>query len=206
MIRSLLFAVCLVWHALPLDAQVRQPLDQVVAIVNSNAILKSDVDQRVLQYMESAKTGPFTTDLWYDVLESMIDTYVLVEKAKIDSVVVTDEEVGRALDMRLQGMVSQMGSEQAIEQMFGKSIIQLKAEYREQFREEILADRVRNTQRLKIQISRPEVERFFQGIPQDSLPLIRRVWRSLKSWPYLRRNRTPRMPPSVEPPPYAIRS
>lgn len=172
MIRSLLLAVCLVWHARPLDAQVRQPLDHVVAIVNSNAILKSDVDQRVMQYMQSAQTGAFTTDLWYDVLESMIDTYVLVEKAKIDSVVVTDEEVGRALDLRLKGMVSQLGSEQAIEQMFGKSIIQLKAEYREQFREEILADRVRNTQRSKIRISRPEVERFFQGIPQDSLPTI----------------------------------
>jgi len=172
MIRSLLLAVCLVWHARPLDAQVRQPLDHVVAIVNSNAILKSDVDQRVMQYMQSAQTGAFTTDLWYDVLESMIDTYVLVEKAKIDSVVVTDEEVGRALDLRLKGMVSQLGSEQAIEQMFGKSIIQLKAEYREQFREEILADRVRNTQRSKIRISRPEVERFFQGIPQDSLPMI----------------------------------
>jgi peptidyl-prolyl cis-trans isomerase SurA len=172
MIRSFLIAACLTWHASPLDAQVRQPLDQVVAIVNTNAILKSDVDQRVLQYLQSSQAGPFTTELWYDVLESMIDTYVLVEKAKIDSVIVTDEEVGRALDTRLQGMISQLGSEQAIEQMFGKSIIQLKAEYREQFREEILADRVRNTQRSKIRISRPEVERFFQSIPQDSLPLI----------------------------------
>lgn len=172
MIRSLLLSAVLFGCALLSTAQVRQPLDQVVAIVNSNAILKSDVDQRVLQYMQSAQIGQFTQDLWFDVLESMIDTYVLVEKAKIDSVIVTDDEVNRALDMRIQGMVAQLGSEQAIEQMFGKSLIQIKAEYREQFREEILADRVRNTHRSKIRISRPEVERFFRSIPQDSLPLI----------------------------------
>lgn len=172
MIRFLLLTIVLAGLANPSWAQVRQPLDQVVAIVNSNAILKSDVDQRVLQYMQSAQIPQFSQDLWYDVLESMIDTYVLVEKAKIDSVVVTNEEVNRALDMRIQGMIAQVGSEQAVEQMFGKSLIQIKAEYRELFREEILADRVRNTQRSKIRISRPEVERFFRGIPQDSLPLI----------------------------------
>lgn len=172
MTRSILSILALTATASLTFAQVRQPLDQVVAIVNSNPILKSDVDQRVMQYMQSAQIPRFSSDLWFDVLESMIDTYVLVEKAKIDSVVVTNEEVNRALDMRINAMIQQVGSEQAIEQMFGKSLIQIKAEYRELFREEILADRVRNSQRAKIRISRPEVERFYREIPVDSLPMI----------------------------------
>jgi len=149
-----------------------QPLDMVVAIVNSNAILKSDVDQRYIQYMQSAEGTTFTEAMWYQILESMIDNYVLVEKAKIDSVVVTDDEVNRSLEQRLQGMIQQVGSEQEVERMFGKSMVQIKAEYREIFREEMLAERARETQRQKIAITRQEVVRFFNQIPTDSLPTI----------------------------------
>jgi peptidyl-prolyl cis-trans isomerase SurA len=154
------------------SAQGGQPIDKVVAIVNSNPILKSDVDQRTLQYMQSTGATTFNEGLWYDVLESMIDSYVLIEKGKIDSVQVTTEAVNRALDQRIQAMLQQVGSEQELERMFGKSIIQIKAEYREIFREEMISEQVRETQRMKIRISRPEVVDFFNKIPTDSLPTI----------------------------------
>jgi peptidyl-prolyl cis-trans isomerase SurA len=85
---------------------------------------------------------------------------------------VTDDEVNRSLEQRLQAMVQQVGTEQEVERMFGKSMIQIKAEYREIFREEMLAERVRETQRMKISITRQEVVRFFDQIPTDSLPTI----------------------------------
>jgi peptidyl-prolyl cis-trans isomerase SurA len=149
-----------------------QPLDMVVAIVNSNAILKSDVDQRAVQYLQGAEGTAFSEGLWFQILESMIDNYVLVEKAKIDSVEVTTDEVNRALDQRLQALLQQVGSEQEVERMFGKSMIQIKAEYREIFREEMLSERVRETQRQKIKVTRQEVVQFFNLIPTDSLPMI----------------------------------
>jgi peptidyl-prolyl cis-trans isomerase SurA len=155
-----------------LNQPARQPLDMVVAIVNSNPILKSDVDQRYIQYMQSAEGTTFSEEMWYQILESMIDNYVLVEKAKIDSLVVTDDEVNRSLDQRLQAMIQQVGSELEVERMFGKSMVQIKAEYREIFREEMLAERARETQRQKIKITRQEVVRFFNQIPTDSLPTI----------------------------------
>lgn len=159
-------------HAQLLNQARTQPLDKVVAIVNSNAILKSDVDQRYIQYVQNAPGTTFSQDIWFQILESMVDNFVLVEKAKIDSVLVTDDEVNRSLEQRLQGMVQQVGSEQEVERMFGKSMIQIKAEYREIFREEMLAERVRESQRGKINITRQEVIRFFDQIPTDSLPTI----------------------------------
>jgi peptidyl-prolyl cis-trans isomerase SurA len=159
-------------HAQLLNQARTQPLDKVVAIVNSNAILKSDVDQRYIQYVQNAPGTTFSQDMWFQILESMVDNYVLVEKAKIDSVLVRDDEVNRSLEQRLQAMVQQVGSEQEVERMFGKSMIQIKAEYREIFREEMLAERVRETQRMKINITRQEVIRFFDQIPTDSLPTI----------------------------------
>lgn len=168
----LLLFVPMSTHAQLLSPSSAQLLDKVVAIVNSNSILKSDVDQRVIQFLQSQEGAKFSEEIWYQVLESMIDNYVLVEKAKIDSVVVTTEEVNRSLDQRLQAMIQQLGTEQEVERMFGKSMIQIKAEYREIFREEMLSERVRETQRQKIKITRQEVIQFFNQIPTDSLPTI----------------------------------
>lgn len=175
MTRILLFLLLLspvVAQAQLLNPPKAQPLDMVVAIVNSNAILKSDVDQRSVQYLQGAEGAAFSEELWYQILESMIDNYVLVEKAKIDSVEVTTDEVNRALDQRLQALLQQVGSEAEVERMFGKSMIQIKAEYREIFREEMLSERVREMQRQKIKITRQEVVQFFNLIPTDSLPMI----------------------------------
>lgn len=150
--------------------------DRIVALVNDQIILKSDIDQSVVDYIRQAEFNQqsitFTKKLWYDFLEAEIDNKVLLEKAKIDSVVVTDDQVNQQMDARISQLIQQAGSEQALEQAFGKSIVQLKADFRETFREQILTDQVRRLKFNKITITRPEVKEFFESIPKDSLPTI----------------------------------
>ena len=162
-------------------AQNGELVDKIVAVVNDHIILKSDVDQRVADYLRSAQqqqqqqggqAPQFSKRLWYQVLESMIDNYVLIEKAKIDSVVVTDEEVKRSMDQRINQLIQQAGSEDALEQAFGKSLIQIKSDYREKFREDMLVQRVRQQKANEISITRPEVKEFFEEIPRDSIPTV----------------------------------
>ena len=152
------------------------PADRIVAVVNDQIILKSDIDQSVVDYIRQSEFNQqkitFTKELWYNFLEAEIDNKVLLEKAKIDSVVVTDEQVDQQMNARISQLVQQAGSEQALEEAFGKSIIQLKADFRETFREQILVDQVRRLKFNKISITRPEVKEFFESIPKDSLPTI----------------------------------
>lgn len=160
-----------------LNAQQQpQLVDQIVAHVNDRVILKSDVDQQVADYMRQAEVSGqpmrFSEELWYSMLEQKIDTYVLLEKAEIDSITVSNEEVSQQMDQRIQQLVAQAGSEQALEQAFGKSIIQLKADFREDFREQIITAQVQQQKVQSIKITRPEVHEFFNKIPQDSLPTI----------------------------------
>ena len=152
--------------------QQRQVADQIVAVVNDHIILKSDVDQRVFEFMQQMRDETFDEQMWFYVLESMIDNYVLVEKAKIDSVVVSDTEVDRILNQRIDELVRQLGSEQELERAFGQSIVEIKAEYSEQFRQDLLVNRVRQMKINRINITRPEVIEFFNSIPTDSLPII----------------------------------
>lgn len=168
----LAFFIFLLMSSSYAHAQQERTLDSIVAIVNNHIILKSDVDNRVSEYMQSAGINQFSERLWFDILESAIDHYVLVEQARIDSVIVSDDEVNRAMDQRIRQLVQQVGSEQELERIFGKSIVQLRAEFRSMFRDEIRVQRVREKKMRSITITRPEVVEFFNSIPADSLPMI----------------------------------
>ncbi len=150
--------------------------DRIVAMVNDHIILKSEIDQGIADYIRQAQFNnqeiPFSEELWYSFLEAEIDNYVLLEQARVDSITVTDSEVDQQMDRRIDQLVRQAGSEQAVEQAFGKSIVQLKADFREEFRMQMLTERVRQTKYQSIKITRPEVQEFFDSIPTDSLPTI----------------------------------
>jgi len=169
------FLLLLIFSA-PLLSQDAQLSDRIVAIVNDRIILKSDVDEEVQNYLRQAQvegqTVNFSEDLWYSALQSMVDNYVLLQKAQIDSVVVSDEQVNRMMDQRIQQLTRQAGSEQALENAFGQSLVEIRAEFREQFRDQLTAQRVQQTKIQEISITRPEVVNFFNQIPEDQIPII----------------------------------
>ncbi|MEX2435550.1 MAG: peptidylprolyl isomerase, partial [Balneolaceae bacterium] len=53
-----------------------------------------------------------------------------------------------------------------------QSLIQIRAEFREQFREQLTAQRVREMRMQEVDVTRPEVQEFFSSIPEDSIPTI----------------------------------
>ena len=160
----------------PLLSQNARVSDKIVAIVNDRIILKSDVDSEVQNFLRQSRVegqnATFSEDLWYSALQSMVDNYVLLQKAQIDSVVVSDEQVNRMMDQRIQQLTRQAGSEQALEDAFGQSLIEIRAEFREQFRDQLTAQQVQQQKISQIKITRPEVREFFSQIPDDQIPII----------------------------------
>jgi len=159
------------------DKGTDKTLDQIVAVVNDHIILKSDVDQQVQQYMmqmrqQTNRQIPFGKDIWYTVLENIIDRDVMLDKAKLDSVTVSDDMVDRQIDQRINGYVQQLGSEKALEDRMGKSLVQIKADLRDNYRQEMIVQRFQQQKRQDITITRPEVENYFNRIPKDSLPSV----------------------------------
>lgn len=154
-----------------------ETLDQIVAVVNDHVILKSDVDESVTDYMmqlrqQNNQMPPFSEELWYSVLQNMVERYVLLDKAREDSVVVTDEQVNQQIDQRINQYISQVGSEAALERQVGKSIVQLRADLREDYRTEMIVGQYRQQKLSSVNITRPEVIEYFNNIPKDSLPTI----------------------------------
>lgn len=151
-------------------------IDQIVAVVNDHTILESDVDRQVRRvlYQQQRNGSPvsFNEDMWYRVLNNMVESLVLFEQAKIDSVTVTADQVDQRIERRIQQIVRQVGSREALEEQLGKSLLQVKADLREQYRQDIIIRKYRRQKLTSIEITRPEVVEFFKQIPADSLPEV----------------------------------
>jgi peptidyl-prolyl cis-trans isomerase SurA len=167
--KGLLVAVfCLVsWVA---HAQTQgQVVDKIVAKVDNYIALKSELD---LAYLELQSRGQLANVTRCDVLRNLVQNKLMLAKAEIDSITVTDAEVSRELDRRMQYMVAQLGGEEEIERYYNKPIAQFKEELRGRMREQLLTSRMEEHITQDVTITPAEVRRFFNNIPADSLPFF----------------------------------
>lgn len=155
---------------LPLYSQASKGIvvDKIIAKVNNNIILKSELEQAYLQYTSSGQLSG--GDVKCQILESLIINKLMVAKAEIDSVIVTDDEVESNLNRRMQVVVSRIGSEDKIEEYYGKTLEQFKNELRDQVREQLIVQKMQSTITSEISVTPAEVKKFFNSIPNDSLP------------------------------------
>lgn len=146
-----------------------QVLDKIIAVVGKNRIiLKSDLD---LQIMQLRQQSPEFHDSCR-ALQDMILTRMIMEQGERDSVRVTDEDVEGQLENRLRYFISLYGSKEKLEQMAGKTVYQLKEEYRDVIKDQMIAQKVQDQIMEHVKITPAEVEAFYKKIPIDSLPVL----------------------------------
>lgn len=151
--------------ALPLFAQT---LDRVVAVVDNEIILESELNAQVQFYVFNNKLDASTPGLKEQVLQSMINEKLILAKAIEDSVSVTDDEVQQQLDAVIQQRIQQFGSEAKLEEVYGMPIGRIKREFRDEMRKNLLGQRLQQQRFGSANISRRQVEEFFQTF-KDSL-------------------------------------
>jgi len=145
-------------------------LDKVVAQVGDNVILLSDIQEQRLQ----AQDAKVTVDSTFDcrVLDQIMVTQILVNQAKLDSVVISDEQVDADMENRLRLIQNQMGGRQKLEEFYRMSYGEIKDKFREIIRTNMLADEMRNTITMGLGVTPKEVKSFFESLPADSIPFI----------------------------------
>lgn len=146
-------------------------IDRIVAVVDKEIITESELQERVSFVALQNRMDPSKPEFQRQVLDAMITEKLILAQAILDSVTVSDDEITRTLDQRIQNFIRQVGSEQRVEQMYGKSINRIKLEYRNDIRNELLIARVRQQREANLQVTRREVEEFFSAY-RDSLPQV----------------------------------
>ncbi len=156
----------------PAHAQNGQVVDRIAAVVGDNIILKSEVDQFVRQQTRQQQVA-YSHDLWMDGLQQLVDQKLLAEKARRDTTItVSDQQVTTQLNRRIERWKQRAGGEKQLEKTYGKSILEIKEQFRQDLRGQILAQKLRRKQMQDINITPSEVRQWFEEIPQDSLQPI----------------------------------
>ncbi|MDE2997413.1 MAG: peptidylprolyl isomerase [Bacteroidota bacterium] len=153
-------------------AQENEILDEIVAVVGDFIILQSDVDGMVLGAMNQQQMS-WSQELWNEALTQLINEKVMVIHAKRDTnIVVTDQQVDQMLDSQIDQIQRQVGGQARLEELYGKSLLEVKAELREEYRDRLLADELRRRKISGIKATPTDVRNWFDQIPTDSLPTI----------------------------------
>ena len=169
---ALLFVAVGLARPADVRAQDTDVVDEIVAVVGDEIILRSEVDALVANLAQQQQM-PNTEGLWMNALGEVINQHVLTVEAKRDTTIeVTDDQVQQALDQRIDQMTQQIGGEARLEEVYGKSLIQIRSELREDFRDRLLAEQLQQRKLRTIRITPSEVEAWFDRIPQDSLPVF----------------------------------
>lgn len=142
-----------------------QTIDNIVAKVDNYIVLRSELEKAHLEMQRNANRRVSKCD----VLRQLVMEKVLLAKAEIDSVVVSEDEVNANLDRRLQYFINTYGREN-IEEQFGKTVEEFRDELRDDIRDQLTAQQMQQTITQGIEITPAEVRKFYNNIPQDSLP------------------------------------
>jgi peptidyl-prolyl cis-trans isomerase SurA len=160
----LVFALAFVAQAQPKKAVA----DKIVAIVGDRIILQSDIRNSILDMQRQGTNLPDSAECL--ITQQALISKVLMLQAEKDSLPVTDEEVEAELDQRIRYFVSQVGTVEALQEVAGKSVYQIKDDARESVKERKLADAMQRKIVENVRITPVEVKAFFDKIPKDSLP------------------------------------
>jgi peptidyl-prolyl cis-trans isomerase SurA len=144
-------------------------VDEIVAKVDNYIVLKSEVDRMYQDYLTNGNSP--SQNARCEILALITRNKLMLAKAEIDSVVVLDAEVDVNTQRRMDIILSQSGrTPEELETLYGKTLEQIRAELRDQIREQMIVQKMEETITADLAVTPAEVKRFFNRFPKDSLP------------------------------------
>lgn len=147
-----------------------QPLiDKIVGQVGDKIILMSEIESF---YYEELQKGDVPEEYRCRIMQELITQKLMLIQAAKDSIEITEDEVENNIDNRIRYFENLFGSQEKMEEFYGKSVQEIKEEFRDDVRNLLLIQRMQESIFGGMSVSPIEVKEFYNGIPKDSLPLI----------------------------------
>lgn len=169
--RLLILSLTFVAMVGTVQAQNKPVLDEVVAVVGNEIILKSELDYQVQLLAYQNRLDANDASLRSRVLEGLIDDKLILAQAILDSVTVTDDEVNRELDSRIQNLVKQLGSQQKVEEVYGMSLNKIRSEFKDEMRKQLTIQKLKEQKFGDMKVSAVDIRNFYETY-KDSIPEI----------------------------------
>ncbi|MDE3234435.1 MAG: peptidylprolyl isomerase [Bacteroidota bacterium] len=169
--KKVLFTLFLSGSCLFSFAQVKKVIaDKIVGQVGDKIILRSDIMNAIADYKRQGQEANLPPNPECSFLEGQLIQKALVLQAEKDSIQVGDDELDAKLDNQIRGFIREYGSKEILEEIAGKTVYQIKEDFRQIFKEREMADKMRSKILENVKVSPIEVKQFYDKIPKDSLP------------------------------------
>ncbi|MCK9450560.1 MAG: peptidylprolyl isomerase [Bacteroidales bacterium] len=155
-----------------LQAQQKQVIDQVAAVVGKNVILQSDIENQYIQYRLQRGISGSAEAIRCQILEDLLFQKLMLNQAEVDSITVTDDQVKQEMERRLRYFINELGSQEKLEAYYNKSLIEIKNELRRLVKDQMLVQEVQNDIMKDVEVTPSEIRAFYRAIPADSVPMI----------------------------------
>lgn len=161
---------CMAQAPVQLPAPAGKYIDGVIGNVAGRIILYSDLAGRLEQARQGGEA--VTDSLACNEFEDLLYQQLLLEQARIDSVVPDEHQIGAELDRRISYFEQQIGGREKLEKFYGKSVTEIKADFHDQVADQLLSQQMQQKITGDARVTPKQVEKFFHDIPRDSLPFI----------------------------------
>lgn len=146
-------------------------VESIAAIVGNEVVYLSDLENTIADLRRSGTKTPYN-ELRCNVFQEMLISKLFIDKARIDSITVSDDAVDSDLNMRMNDAIRRAGSEEALVEYFKKSMLEIRRDIKRSLMEQETVRQVQNKISEHIAITPGDVKRYFATIPKDSLPII----------------------------------
>lgn len=162
--------ICSLFLTLAFGAAAQNTIDKIAAQVGDNIILLSDIQAQKLQAIQAQVE--VTPDMDCEILEQLLYQKLLLTQAALDSVVVPEAQVDAEMEQRIRVIQAQIGGRQKLEEFYGKTISEIKSEFFKVINDQLVSDEMERVITEGVAVTPREVQRFYENIPLDSIPLI----------------------------------
>ena len=147
-----------------------QSVDKIEAVIGDEIVLTSEIESQYLQYLSQGNTS--SSKIRCQIVEDLLFQKLLVNQAKFDSLVITNEEVENEVINRLSYFENQLGSIQKVEDYFGKSKIKIKIELAKVIKDQFLAQKMQSKLTSSIRVTPSEVKESYVKLMDSDIPIM----------------------------------
>ena len=146
-------------------------VDKTIAVVGNEMITISQLEEEV-QMMRAYGMGS-DKNARCEILEQMMVSKLFLMQARVDSLTVNNDMVEGELKNRMDNVKTSLGSEEAVEEYFGKPLHKLRQEWRDALQDQSLTQQMQS----KISSDIPEltpydVQEYVNNMDKADLPIV----------------------------------
>jgi peptidyl-prolyl cis-trans isomerase SurA len=147
-----------------------QSIDKIEAVLGDEIILTSEIESQYLQYLSQGNIK--SNEIRCQIVEDLLFQKLLVNQAKLDSLVVSNDEVEDEVDKRLSYFETQLGSVQKVEDYFGKSKANIKLELGKVIKDQFMAQKMQTKLTSSLKVTPAEVKESYALLSDAEIPTM----------------------------------